>query len=164
MTVIVYDPKRELMIADSRATSGYHHPIGAKRKIHRIGAGPLEGALLGVSTSIPGMGEHFTEWVAAGMSKEAFDTSKFKVEAILVKFDRSVFFFDDYFCPSGPLEGDFFTIGSGREYALGAFRAGADAFGAVKVAISCDPFCEPPIVSLQFDTPDANPIAYIGAR
>ncbi|WP_050579590.1 hypothetical protein [Rhizobium leguminosarum] len=164
MTVIVYDPKRELMIADSRATSGHHHPIGAKRKIHRIAAGPLKGALLGVSTSQPGMGEHFTEWVTAGMSKEAFGKSEPEVEAILVKVDRSVFFFNDWFYPSGPLENDFFTIGSGREYALGAFRAGADAFGAVKVAISCDPFCEPPIVSLQLDTPDANPIAYIGAR
>ncbi|MFW8588908.1 hypothetical protein ACOJBM_41110 [Rhizobium beringeri] len=44
MTVIVYDRKRELMIADSRATSGSHHPIGAKRKINRIAAGPLKGA------------------------------------------------------------------------------------------------------------------------
>ncbi|MFW8642913.1 hypothetical protein ACOJBO_09835 [Rhizobium beringeri] len=43
MTVIVYDRKRELMIADSRATSGSHHPIGAKRKINRIAAGPLKG-------------------------------------------------------------------------------------------------------------------------
>ncbi|MBY3335311.1 MULTISPECIES: hypothetical protein [Rhizobium] len=135
--------------------------MSAKRKVHRIGAGPLKVALLGVSTSISGMGEHFTEWVTAGMSKEAFDTSKFEVAAILVKFDRSVFFFDEYFYPSGPLECDFITIGSGHEFALGAFRAGADAFGAVEVAISCDPFCGPPIVSLQFDTPDANPIAYV---
>ncbi|MFF0923734.1 peptidase S14 [Rhizobium leguminosarum] len=132
MTVIVYDRKRELMIADSRATSGSHHPIGAKRKINRIAAGPLKGALLGVTTRQPGMGEHFTEWVTAGMSKDAFGTRESEVEAILVKVDRSVFFFNGCFYPSGPLEDDFFTIGSGSEYALGAFRGGADAFEAVK--------------------------------
>ncbi|MBX4996181.1 peptidase S14 [Rhizobium lentis] len=143
------------MIADSRGTSGDHHPIGAKRKIHRIGAGPLRGALLGVTTRQPGMGEQFTQWVMAGMNKDAFGTRESEVQAILVKVDRSVFFFSGCFYPSGPLEDDFFTIGSGSEYALGAFRGGADAFEAVKVAISCDPFCGPPIVHLQLDTPDA---------
>ncbi|UIJ82253.1 peptidase S14 [Rhizobium leguminosarum] len=156
MTIIVYDPKRQLMIADSRATSGSRHPIGAKAKIHRIAAGPHKGALLGVSSRVPGMGEWFREWVTRGMSKEAFGTSELEVEAILVQVDRSVFFFNENHYPSGPLESDFFAIGSGREYALGARKAGADAFRAVEVAISCDLFCGPPIVHLQLNTPGAN--------
>ncbi|NKM88288.1 peptidase S14 [Rhizobium laguerreae] len=156
MTVIVYDRKRELMIADSRATSGTSHPIGAKMKIHEITAGKCNGALLGVSTSIPGSGEAFKEWVTEGMSKEAFDPSFSEPGALLAKLDNSVYLFSGSHCPSGPLVGDFFAIGSGKEYALGAYKACGDPFRAVEVAIECDPFCGPPIVSKQLRTPDGN--------
>ncbi|MBY5591787.1 peptidase S14 [Rhizobium leguminosarum] len=156
MTVIVYDSKRELMIADSRATSGGSHPIGAKMKIHEITAGKCNGALLGVTTDIPGMGEAFKEWVTEGMSKEAFDPSFSGLWALLVKRDNSVYLFAGSRSPSGPLVGDFFTIGSGAKYALGAYKACGDPFRAVEVAIECDLFCGPPIVSMQLRTPDAN--------
>ncbi|MBY3259569.1 peptidase S14 [Rhizobium laguerreae] len=156
MTVIVYDSKRELMIADSRATSGGTHPIGAKMKIHEITAGKCNGALLGVTTEIPGMGEAFKEWVTEGMSKEAFDPSFSRLEALLAKRDNSVYLFAGSYFPSGPLVSDFFTIGSGAEYALGAYKACGDPYRAVEVAIECDLYCGPPIVSRQLRTPDAN--------
>ncbi|MBY3004066.1 peptidase S14 [Rhizobium leguminosarum] len=156
MSVIVYDRKRELMHADSRATSGHSYPIGAKMKIHNITTGKCNGALLGVSTRTPGMGEAFKEWVTEGMSKEAFDPNFSQLEALLAKVDNSVYLFAGSHCPSGPLVGDFFAIGSGGEYALGAYKACGDPFRAVEVAIECDPFCGPPIVSKQLRTPDAN--------
>lgn len=59
MTCIAYERKTGLMVADSRATCGGsgRHPIGAKTKIYEIAAGRYKGALLGVSSDVPGMGE-----------------------------------------------------------------------------------------------------------
>ncbi|MEF3135973.1 peptidase S14 [Rhizobium johnstonii] len=162
MTTIVYDAKIRRMASDSRAFSGSSHPIGAKRKIHRIEAGKYKGSLLGVSSTVPGMNEFVTQWVTGGMSKEAFGTNEPDFEALLVKVDGSRFFFNNSIYPSGPIEADFIAIGSGCAYALGAFRAGADMLGAVNVAIECDPFSEPPIVTLQLDTSDANQPSKIG--
>ncbi|MBY3239151.1 peptidase S14 [Rhizobium laguerreae] len=156
MSVIAYNRERKLMIADSRAFSGSPHPIGTKMKIHEITEGKCKGALLGVTTSSPGMGEAFKEWVTEGMSKEAFDPGFSDVDALLVKRDNSVYHFASSRFPSGPLVGDFLTIGSGAEYALGAYKACGDPFRAVEVAIECDPCCGPPIVSMQLRTPDAN--------
>lgn len=62
MTTIVYDAKIRRMASDSRAFSGSSHPIGAKRKIHRIEAGKYKGSLLGVSSTVPGMNEFVTQW------------------------------------------------------------------------------------------------------
>ncbi|RWX10011.1 peptidase S14 [Rhizobium hidalgonense] len=156
MTTIVYHCKHRLMVADSRASSGGSRPIGTKKKIHRIAAGPAKGALLGVSTNDPGTGEWFRDWVAAGMREEAFGTSVGGFEALLAKVDGSVLHFRDSPHPSGPLEDDFYAIGSGSKYALGALNAGAELIGAVHVAISCDIYSGPPIVSLHLDTLDAN--------
>ncbi|QNH71692.1 hypothetical protein V1VFAS_044 [Rhizobium phage V1VFA-S] len=159
MSVVVYDTKRRLMIADSRAYSGSPHPMGTKMKIHRITEGPFKGALLGITSCVPGMGEEFKQWVTEGMSKEAFGPSNPDFEALLVLTDGSVIYFNDAYYPSGPLESDYFTIGSGGKYALGAIRAGADVFGAIDAAIQCDPFCGLPVVSLQLDPADTNQLS-----
>ncbi|WP_245489302.1 peptidase S14 [Rhizobium ruizarguesonis] len=144
------------MLADSRATSGSHHPIGAKMKIHEIAAGKYKGALLGVSSDVPGMGEALKDWVTSGMDKEAFGKVECSVGAILALPNRSVYLFDENLLLSGPLDGDLITIGTGKKYAYGAYKAGADARRAMEVAILCDPLCGHPIVSLQLRTPDAN--------
>ncbi|RWX04723.1 peptidase S14 [Rhizobium leguminosarum] len=132
MTCIASERKTGLMVADSRATSGSHHPIGAKMKIHLIEAGRYKGALLGVSSDITGVGEPLKEWVTSGKDKEALGKIEGSVDPILAMPDRSADFFDANLFLSGPLEGDF-LLARGREYALGAFKAGADAFEAVKV-------------------------------
>lgn len=159
MSVIVYDAKRRLMVADSRAYSGSPHPMGTKMKIHRITDGPFKGALLGITSCVPGMGEEFKQWVTEGMSKEAFGPSDPQFEALLVQTDGSVIYFNDAYYPSGPLESDYFTIGSGGKYALGAIRAGAHPLNAVGVAIACDPFCGLPVVSLSLEPADTNQLS-----
>lgn len=151
MSVVVYDTKRRLMVADSRAYSGSPHPIGTKRKIHRIEAGPFKGSLLGVASCVPGMGEEFKQWVTEGMSKEAYGPSNPEFEALLVKPNGEVLYFNDAYYASGPLESDYFTLGSGGKYALGAIRAGAGTLEAVGVAIQCDPFCGGPVKFLSLD-------------
>ncbi|EJC75019.1 ATP-dependent protease HslVU (ClpYQ), peptidase subunit [Rhizobium leguminosarum bv. trifolii WSM2012] len=161
MTTIVYHCKHRLMVADSRATCVGNRPIGTKMKIHRIAAGPAKGALLGVSTQDPGTGEWFRDWVTAGMSAEAYGTSGRDFEALLAKVDGSVLHFESSPYPSGPLKNDFYAIGSGSQYAHGALMAGADPIAAVTMAIGCDVYSGPPIVTLQLDTLDANQTSFI---
>jgi len=74
-------------------------------------------------------------------------------EALLVKPDGEVFLFVDAYYPSGPLIGDVFTIGSGKKYALGAYRAGANAVQAVEIAIQCDSMCGGPIAAVTLHEP-----------
>jgi len=86
MTCIPYERKTGLMVADSRATCGGsgRHPIGAKTKIYEIAAGRYRGALLGVSSDVPGMGEALKEWRASGVSVLSV------LAAIQVRFDLSI--------------------------------------------------------------------------
>lgn len=157
MSVIVYDAKKQLMTADTRAYSGSGHPIGHKLKIHRIAEGPFEGSLLGITSNQPGMAEEFKQWVTEGMSKEAFAPTTPLLDAILVKPNGEIFLFVDAYYPSGPLAGDFFTIGSGRKYALGALQAGADALRAVEIACELDSMCGGPVAALNLHQPFEAP-------
>ncbi|MGH0348019.1 hypothetical protein NKY44_30265 [Sinorhizobium meliloti] len=86
MTCIAYERKTGLMVADSRATCGGsgRHPIGAKTKIYEIAAGRYKGALLGVSSDVPGMGEALKEWRASGVSVLSV------LAAIQVRFDLTI--------------------------------------------------------------------------
>lgn len=157
MSVVVYDARQGLMVADTRAYAGCPHPIGNKMKIHRIETGPFAGSLLGLTSSQPGQAEEFKQWVTEGMSKDAYTPSSVDLEALLVKPSGEVFLFCDSYYPSGPLVSDVFTIGSGKRYALGAFRAGANAAQAVEVAIACDSMCGGPVAALSLHKPAEAP-------
>lgn len=153
MSVIVYDHTQQIMTADTRAYSGDPHPTGNKMKIHKIKEGPFAGSLLGITSSQPGMAEQLKQWITEGMDKEAFAPSQPDFEALLVKPDGEIFLFVDAYYPSGPLVGDVFTIGSGKKYALGALRAGANPIQAVEVAIRCDSMCGGPVAALTLHEP-----------
>lgn len=149
MSVIVYDAKRQLMAADTRAYSGSSHPIGNKMKIHRL----WDGSLLGMSSAQPGAPEAFKAWIDRGEKLDDYAPSDIDIEALLVKPNGEVFLYSDGYYRAGPLVGDVFTVGSGKKYALGAWHALRDAVQAVEVAIACDTMCGGPVAALPLHEP-----------
>jgi hypothetical protein len=160
MSVIVYDVRNGLMCSDTRAYGGDSHPIGNKRKIHRLS----DGSLLGMSSSQPGVPEEFKAWIERGAKLEDYGPTSPDIEALLVKPNGDVFLFSDSYYAAGPLTGDVFTVGSGKKYALGALRAGADAQRAVEVACECDTMCGGPVTALKlFEATPEPPVPVSGA-
>ncbi|MEI9428729.1 peptidase S14 [Mesorhizobium sp. Cs1299R1N3] len=141
MTTIVY--RDGVMAADSRAYAGDKHPIGTKSKLRRLS----DGSLLGVSASIPGLPESFRRAVEK-TGVEADLEAEFDCKALLVKPDGTVWFYNNGPGFTGPLKGEFFSTGSGEQYAYAAMVMGADAVRAVEVAIECDAWTKAEICRL----------------
>jgi ATP-dependent protease HslVU (ClpYQ) peptidase subunit len=135
MSVVVYKDGR--MAADSRAYSGSTHPIGNKRKIHRL----KDGSLLGITSNQVGIAESFRDWLDDGANREAAVPHEPSFNAIHVKPNGDVYLYDDGYAPSGPIKADFYAIGSGGQYAYGAMTVGVEVEEAVSVAIKCDIWC-----------------------
>ncbi len=142
MSVVVYH--KGIMAADTRAYSGSAHPAGNKMKIHRM----PDGSLLGITSNVVGMPETFKRWIEEGADRKAILPSEPTFEALHVLPSGEIYFYCDGYTPAGPLVGETFTLGSGKGYALGAIKMGADAVEAVGVAIECDSWCGAPIAAL----------------
>lgn len=141
MTTVVY--RDGVMAGDSRAYSGDKHPIGAKVKIRRL----PDGTLLGASSTIPGAGEAVLDWYANGAKKDADLPEHFTL--LVAKPNGDVFYNNGGKIFSGPLIGDFFSIGSGEQYAHGALLMGASAVEAVKAACLADAWTDFPIFAIS---------------
>lgn len=141
MTTIVYHDG--VMYADSQAYQGrYDAPIGTKSKIYM--ASDL--TILGVSSSCVGAGEAILKWYEDGMDPKGLPAGNpSDCQILMVKRDGSVFYAKDSLCFSGPLCGDFWAIGSGDRYAVGAFRAGVSARRALEIATELDPWSGGPV-------------------
>lgn len=137
------------MGADTRGYSGHNTPIGEKVKIRRL----EDGTLIGVSTTIPGCGEALIDWYANGLGKPP-EMPERRFTIIAVKPDGSGYYADDAFTFSGPLKADYFAIGSGSDFAIGAFEAGADVFNALRIAAKCDPWTDGRLTFLEHDNPE----------
>ena len=146
MTTIVF--RDGVLAADTRAYSGSPSPIGFKQKIH---AGP-DGSLYGVSTAQPGLSEQISAWLMADPDQKA-DTQPHVGEkgfqALEITPEGEVYYYCDSFSPSGPLMGNWFAIGSGEDYAIGALLMGATAEEAVEVAMQCDAWTGGDVVRLR---------------
>jgi hypothetical protein len=140
VTTIVYRGGR--MAADSRAYAGDKHPIGSKVKLKRMD----DGTLIGVSTTTPGGGEAVIRWYAKGRPEDITVPEHFTMLA--AHKNGEVYYATGGDFVSGPLEADFFSIGSGEQYAQGALEMGASAVEAVRVACKCDTFTGPPIYEI----------------
>ena len=146
MSVIVY--RDGVLASDSRAYSGSLRPIGRKRKTRRLDCGTL----VGVTASVPGILEWILEWYGEGAEPLAplpagdYDRS---FSLLAVRPDGQAFFAYDALALSGPLAGDYFAIGSGASYALGALYHGASAEEAVAAAVGLDPLCGGPVDALR---------------
>lgn len=140
MTTIVY--RNKTMASDSRAYSGDKHPIGSKVKIRRL----KDGTLVGCSTTIIGGGEKVLDWYEGGRVDD--DSLPEHFTMLAAHPNGAVFYACDGPELSGPLEAEFFSIGSGEQYAYGALHAGADAIEAVRAACKGDTFTDFPIYYL----------------
>lgn len=145
MSVIAY--RDGVMCADTRAWSGSHRPIGAKRKIHAL----EDGTLVGVVSTIVGFGERLAEWGRGGFKEEEFPDPECEIDfaMLVVKPDGSILYYDNCRFPTGPLEAPYFAFGSGGSYALGAMHAGASAEDAIHAAIKFDTVCDYPLQKIE---------------
>lgn len=133
MTTIVY--RDGVLVADRRAYSGDKKPIGAKTKIHRL----EDGTLFGISSNNVGADSLLRRWIEGGCETAASDQLKpDSFEMILIRPNGEVFFANGNLDLTGPLEAEYFAIGSGDHFALGALAMGASAVEAVKVASDLD--------------------------
>ena len=138
MSTIVY--RDGIMAADTRAFAGYNLPIGTKTKIRFAPTG----ALVGVSTSKPGMSEAFMNWIC----DDGPEPAEYDLQAMIVEQTGEIYYYRGSLMPAGPLEADFMAIGSGAEAALGAMHMGATAEQAVEIAAKTDVWTAPPVITL----------------
>lgn len=151
MTTIAY--RDGIMAADSRAFSGGSTPIGFKRKLFEM----PDGSVVGVSTNQPGLGEWFVDWLSGKISEDPHNIREPVLQgnteftALHVTPLGNVFFYHDSLYPSGPLTDEFFAIGSGDRYAIGAMLMGASAVRAVEIAMQVDPWTDGEIVRVKIE-------------
>lgn len=143
MTTIAY--RDGVMAADTRAYSATRFPVGQKVKIKRLD----DGTLIGCSSVVPGQGEAVINWYAAGADPTAPPIVESKTSLLAIKPNGEVFFANDSWFISGPLTGEFFAIGSGNEYALGAMAMGASAERAIEIACDLDVWSAKPVMVLR---------------
>lgn len=144
MTTIVF--KDGVLAADSRAYAGGSASLGMKIKIRRL----ADGSLVGVSTTVPGLGEAVMTWLDNNRHHDYlpnFPEPNFT--ALLIDPAGQVFFFNGTWMPAGPIWAPYFAIGSGEEIAKGALEMGADPIQAIAIAIRHDTWSGAPIVSLN---------------
>lgn len=136
MTTIAY--RSCVLAADSRAFSGHSTPIGFKQKIYQR----ADGAMIGVSSATPGLPERVVAWFMKDCDHDMEPQlgPEDGIDAIMITSDEKVFIFHDSMSPAGPLQADYWAVGSGANYALGALAVGADAIEAVQAGIVNDPW------------------------
>jgi hypothetical protein len=155
MTTIAY--KDGIMSSDSRAYSGGSTPIGSKKKIFKIETTHDETVLVGISTTVPGLSEnmieHISDCLDANMPFGGVPTDlsadDLVMTILMVRGNGDVYFARDSLMFTGPLDAEFYAIGSGEHYALAAMAMGAPAQRAVDVARSLDVWTDGPIVSIH---------------
>lgn len=143
MTTIAY--RDGIMAGDSRGYSSSRYPIGSKVKVERLS----DGTLLGCSSTIPGGAESAREW---WVSRDEVDLPA-SFTLLAVEPNGDVYYMSDTPHISGPLKGEFFAIGSGLEYALGAMERGATAVEAIRIACKFDVWSDLPIYAVRHETP-----------
>lgn len=144
MTTIAY--RDGVLAADSRAYSGDKTPIGSKTKIHRL----ADGSLLGVSTRDVGGDAVIRAWVEAGCpAPQSGDLRPSEFDALRIMPTGEVYYACGNLAWTGPLSAEYFAIGSGDQFALGAMAMGATAEEAVQAAIGLDPWSSGPVTILS---------------
>lgn len=142
MTTIAY--RAGVMASDSRAYSGYKSSIGEKVKIERL----KDGTLLGVSSTLPGAAENIRQWYKDGCPKDTYYALPEKFTLLAVKSNGEAYYADDNLMLSGPLKAEYFAIGSGGDFALGALAFGSTAIEAIQIACKLDVWSEEPFYCL----------------
>lgn len=146
MTTIAYTAG--VMAADTRAYAGFNTVLGGKTKIRRC----ADGTLIGCSTNQVGFAEAVLAWYERGAKPEDIPkATEQKFSFLAVKPNGDAFYAFESFNLSGPIHGEYFSIGSGEGIAQGAMRAGADAKRAVEIASEVDVWTGLPVICLTHD-------------
>lgn len=148
MTTIVY--RDGILAADSRGYSGDQTAIGNKMKIHRL----ADGTIFGISTNNVGGDSLIKNWIEDGCKHpENGDVKPDSFSILMIKKNGEVFFANDNYGFSGPLDAPFYAIGSGRKYALAALHLGKSAVEAVEVACIFDLWSGGPVNTKELQWP-----------
>lgn len=130
MTTIVADFRTKTMVSDTRCSYGSTH--FRMQKIHQM----PDGTLIGFSGSV-NEATKFVEWFKAGANKgipPVFGEEPF--DALTMNGD-GIYLWDSSLMGTKIFQ-DFFAVGSGAQYALGALKAGATPDRAVEIATEED--------------------------
>lgn len=133
MSVVTY--RDNMMVADSRAYSGSHRPIGNKLKLAALD----DGSVVGVVSGTVGLTEAIIKWIKSPDTEDFPSDGETSFDALVVNPQGEATFYSDTPYPSGPLKADYFAIGTGASYALGAMAHGATAAQACAIAARHDP-------------------------
>lgn len=141
MTTIVY--REGVLAADSQAYCGSRRvSLGTKVKVRRL----EDGTLIGASSSIVGATDDLLDWYEHDTPlPEKYDS----FQLLVVNPDGSAFLAFDNTSLSGPITGDYYAIGSGEDFALGALAMGASAEEAVRIASQFDYHTNDKILSIS---------------
>lgn len=134
MTVVAYT--RGVMAADSSCFIG-DTAVHPAKKIWQVGGG-----LVGCAGDLYAM-VAFVRWLLDGAIDEDYPNLSF--EAIVVDPSGRVRAYDGGNPEPFDVKVPYCAIGSGRDFALGAMHAGADARGAVKAATVHHAQVKPPV-------------------
>ncbi len=77
--------------------------------------------------------------------------------AVVMTKDGLMFY--DAWCRGEKVDEPFFAIGSGAKAALGAMHMGASAAEAAEITCRIDPYCAPPVITMQLGDISASPEA-----
>lgn len=136
------------MAADRRAYGGkYHASPGLKTKLHRVEAGPYAGAVVGVSSAEVGASAWLFDWVERGAPYKGETGGPQGFELLLLHPDGSLYVASDQIALSGPIESEFYAVGTGDDLAIGAMAMGASAEEAVRIASRFDPHTGPEVTA-----------------
>lgn len=130
MTTIAY--KDNVIAADKQLTFNNNWSCATTTKIAK------RGKLLAGAAGSTAQCQLFLKWFLDGCKGSQPEKlgDDFKMEAFIVLPDNRIAFFDAesvFEC-----EADFFAIGSGEQFAIGAMEAGANAIGAIYIASKFD--------------------------
>ena len=158
MTTIAF--RDGVMASDSRAYAGDSAHMGFKTKIFAL-EGRETQSLLGISSVEPGAGEALKAWIEGGSKKkDRPELNQMNFAALHVMPDGSAYFYINSFNPSGPVLDEFYAIGSGERYALGAMAMGARSKDAVGIAIRYDPWTSGEVNVLHMPVQQVKPDPY----
>ena len=151
MTTIVGDFKGNVIASDSMVTCQNRSYLSSK--IFKA----ADGSVVAICGDLDD-GQAFFEWYDAGMDEDEEPEIHGKEDP----FEALVLTGEGLFhCTSrlkmSRVENGHFAIGSGAEYALGAFAAGASASQAVEIACGLDRFSAQPVVCMGFSDEGSNP-------
>jgi hypothetical protein len=143
MTTVAY--RDGTMAADTRAYRGDRGPLGTKIKIENV-----NGMLFGVSSANLGVPDAVRKWIREGMDLKQLPEpwEDWNFEALVVMPDGTARRFDGKWHPT-KAKAEFYTIGTGEDFAMAAMFMGASAEDAVRVACRLDIWSEEPITVLR---------------